>query len=291
MRLLITGAGGQLGQALLAKARAHSDWECTAADSKTLNITDRDAVRDLFERLHPDVVINAAAYTKVDLAEAEPEKARSINVDGSRYLAQSCQDVGARLIHVSTDFVFDGTQSVPYAPQAPTCPLGVYGLSKRDGELAALDASAGEACIVRTAWVYGLGGKNFVSTMLRLLAERDQLGVVMDQLGTPTSASSLATALLALAEKDLGRGEILHWTDAGIASWYDFACAIKEFLQAPTNNQKYAAVQPIYTSDYPTPAARPGYSVLDCRQMQGLVGEPRHWREELKAHLQQELGQ
>ncbi|ORE89645.1 dTDP-4-dehydrorhamnose reductase [Oceanococcus atlanticus] len=284
MKVLITGAAGQLGQALTAMATSRG-LAFVALDSAALDITCATAVDAAFDAQRPDVVINAAAYTAVDKAENDVERARAVNVDGPRHLAQACARQGAQLIHVSTDFVFDGQASQPYAPDAPCNPLGVYGQTKRDGEIAALTAWPERTTIVRTAWVYGPGGRNFVATMLRLMSERDELGVVMDQIGCPTCTIGLAEALLGLAAARAAEGQILHWTDAGVASWYDFAVAIRELAAQRWPDQAWAGVRPIYTQDYPTPASRPAYSVLDCRSAQEWLEPPRHWRATLQQIL------
>ena len=284
MRVLISGAGGQLGQALVAHA-ATLGLDAIAMDSRTLDITREADVQAAIQAHRPHVLINAAAYTAVDKAEADAARAHAVNVDGPRNLALACAQHGARLIHVSTDFVFDGKASTPYAPDAPCNPLGVYGQTKRDGECAVLAALPDQSTIVRTAWVYGPGGQNFVATMLRLMSERDELGVVMDQIGAPTCTLSLADALLKLASSEAGAGQILHCTDAGVASWYDFAVAIRELAARQWPDQVWAGVRPIYTEDYPTPAKRPAYSVLDTRTLQALVGTSRHWREVLEQNL------
>ncbi len=287
-RLMITGARGQLGRALCAQAEGR--FTLWAGDAEELDICDREAVLRTIGEFAPDAVINAAAYTAVDKAESEPELARRINVDGPRHLAEACAAHGARLLHLSTDFVFDGQASTPYAPDAATRPLGVYGETKRDGEQAVMQALPQAGTIVRTAWVWGPGGHNFVRTMLRLLAEREELGVVMDQVGSPTCTPGLAAALLKLVEDDTGRGEIHHWTDAGVTSWYDFAVAIRELAAQTWPERNWGRVRPIYTADYPTPARRPAYSVLDCRSLQALVGPARHWRDALATQLA-DLGQ
>lgn len=277
MKVLITGAAGQLGQALTAMA-ANRGLAFVALDSVALDITCATAVDAAFDAQRPDVVINAAAYTAVDKAENDVERARAVNVDGPRHLAKACARQGAQLIHVSTDFVFDGQASQPYAPDAPCNPLGVYGQTKRDGEIAALTAWPERTTIVRTAWVYGPGGRNFVATMLRLMSERDELGVVMDQIGCPTCTIGLAEALLGLAAARAAEGRILHWTDAGVASWYDFACAIREGAAARWPQNSWAQVHPIFSEEYPTPARRPSYSVMDCRATHKLTHSPRNWR-------------
>lgn len=282
MKVLITGAGGQLGRALLASAPAHAD--VVALDRQSLDIADEAAVVALFDEAEPDLVINAAAYTAVDKAESDSAEAYRINAQGPGALAAAAAVQRARFIHVSTDFVFDGRSGAPYAPDHPTAPLGVYGASKLAGEQAVLAAHP-DALIVRTAWVYGITGNNFVRTMLRLMAERDEVRVVADQVGTPTYAAGLAQTLWALdAANATG---IHHWTDSGAASWYDFAVAIQEEALAIGLLTRRVPVLPIATSDYPTPAARPSYSILDKRNAVALIGAPApHWR----VHLRDMLG-
>ncbi len=221
-------------------------------------------------------LVNAAAYTAVDKAESDLETARRINVEAVAILADAARAAGLKFVHVSTDFVFDGRSSMPYAPDAPTNPLGAYGVTKRDGELAA----GADALIVRTAWVYAAVGSNFVHTMLRLMRERDELRVVADQIGTPTHAASLAGAIWTLAAH--GATGTYHWTDAGAASWYDFAVAIQEEALARGLLTLAIPVIPIRTADYPTPAARPNYSVLDKTTTFAITGPARHWRDELR---------
>ncbi|HWJ69464.1 MAG TPA: dTDP-4-dehydrorhamnose reductase [Sphingobium sp.] len=281
MRILITGAGGQLGRALQAHAPAAA---VVALDRAALDIGDAAAVARQVRESAPDLVINAAAYTAVDKAETEGGEAARINGDGPGYLAAAAAAIGARFIHVSTDFVFDGASGVPYAPDHPTAPLGVYGATKLAGEQA-VRAAYPDALIVRTAWVYGDTGHNFVRTMLRLMAERDAVRVVADQIGTPTYAAGLARALWAL-DAARARG-IHHWTDSGAASWYDFAVAIQEEAHAIGLLNRRVPVVPIATRDYPTPAQRPSYSILDKSAAVALVGAPApHWR----VHLREMLG-
>lgn len=283
MKVLITGAAGQLGRALQASAPAHAD--VVALDRQALDIADEAAVVALFDETEPDLVINAAAYTAVDRAEGDSAEAYRINAQGPGALATAAAVQRARFIHVSTDFVFDGASGTPYAPDHPTAPLGVYGASKLAGEQAVLVAHP-EALIVRTAWVYGVTGGNFVRTMLRLMAEREEVRVVADQIGTPTYATGLAQALWALDAA--GATGVHHWTDSGAASWYDFAIAIQEEAFAIGLLARKVPVLPIATSDYPTPAARPSYSVLDKRSAAALVGGPApHWR----IHLRDMLGE
>jgi dTDP-4-dehydrorhamnose reductase len=283
VKVLVTGAGGQVATALAKLKPPHV--ELTALSQVELDITDRDTVRRRMAILDPDVIINAAAYTAVDKAESETELATQVNGEAPGYLAEAAYANGARLLHISTDFVFDGKAGAPYTPDAATAPLGIYGLSKLLGERRALEASHGQALVLRTAWVYAAGGHNFVRTMLRLMAERGTVKVVQDQRGSPTWADSVAHALWAAAEKPAFRG-IHHWTDAGVASWYDLAMAIAAegrrlgLLKTPVE------VFPIATTEYPTPARRPAYSVLDCSSTAtglGLTATP--WRDNLKKML------
>jgi len=282
VKVLITGAGGQVGRALLdAVPRDVQVTACTRAD---LDIGVREAVRDCIGRHRPAVIINAAAYTAVDKAESEPEAAQRINAEGPRYLAAAARECGARLLHISTDFVFDGTASVPYAPDSPTHPLSVYGRSKRDGELAVAESLAERYTIVRSAWVYAATGANFLRTMLRVMRANGDVRVVYDQVGTPTAARSLAETLWRIAADPEIRG-IHHWTDAGVASWYDFAVAIAEEGGQLGLLPREVTVTPITTSEYPTPARRPSYSVLDKRSLAPYGLAPIHWRKRLRAVL------
>jgi len=280
MKALVTGAGGQLGRALLASAPA--GVEAIGLDRGALDIGDERSVANAVHEHAPALILNAAAYTAVDKAESEPEAAARINAAGPAHLARAAAETGARLIHISTDFVFDGNASLPYRPDHPTAPLSIYGRTKRDGEAAALAANP-DTLIVRTAWVYAAGGRNFMETMLRLMAERETLSVVSDQVGTPTHAASLAAALWSLAGSP-ARG-IVHWTDAGVASWYDFAVAIREEAIAAGLPMRAGGIRPIATADYPTPARRPAFSLLDKSGAWAMTGAARHWREELRAAI------
>jgi dTDP-4-dehydrorhamnose reductase len=283
VKALLTGAAGQLGRSLRAMCPASVELiACTRVD---LDIGDAEAVQARLERERPDIILNAAAYTAVDKAESEPELARRINTGGPGNLARSARSIGARLIHVSTDFVFDGEASSPYRPEAPTHPVSVYGLTKRDGERAVLEALPEHSVIVRTAWVYAAEGANFMRTMLRLLGERGAVRVVADQVGTPTAAGPLAEVLWQIAAEPQIRG-IHHWTDAGVASWYDFAVAIAEEGAARGLLPAAVTVTPIATEEYPTPARRPAYSVLDKRSLAGLGFGQIHWRQRLRETLQ-----
>ena len=283
-QVLITGAGGQVGRMLLeTRPDGFEAIACTHAD---LDIGAGEAVRELIGRLRPAVIINAAAYTAVDKAESEPDSARRINAEGPGHLAAAAGECGARLIHISTDFVFDGAASVPYRPDSATHPLSVYGRTKRDGERAVLEALPERATVVRTAWVYAAIGANFMRTMLRVMQGNRAVRVVADQVGTPTAARGLAEVLWKIAGTPDIRG-IHHWTDAGVASWYDFAVAIAEEGAELGLLPAEVTVAPIATADYPTPARRPAYSVLDKSSLAALGLTPVHWRQRLRAVLKE----
>ena len=284
MKVLVTGAGGQVGRTL--RETCPAAVELIACGHSDLDVADAEAVRERLSRERPDVIIHAAAYTAVDKAESEPEKARAINAGGPGHLAVAARDCGARLIHLSTDFVFDGRSSSPYRPDSPTSPVNVYGTTKRDGERAVLEVLAADAVIVRTAWVYAAEGANFVRTMLRVMRERGAVRVVADQVGTPTAARPLAETLWRIATRPEIRG-IHHWTDAGVASWYDFAVAIAEEGSAAGLLPPAVTVTPIATEDYPTPARRPAYSVLDKRSLTAVGCAPAHWRLRLREVLRE----
>jgi len=283
MKVLITGANGQLGREL--QNTAPPNVRVVAMNSSQLDICITDAVHKEVASLGAEVVINAAAYTAVDRAEQEKERAYAVNAVGPANIAAAVQNVGARFIHVSTDFVFDGHRSSPYRPEDPPAPLGVYGESKLAGEkriLATLPKD--RALIIRTAWVYSRYGGNFVLTMLRLMRERDRIGVVADQVGTPTWANGLAHVIWTALDK--GLQGIHHWTDAGVASWYDFAVAIQEEALALGLLDRNIPIKPINTTDYPTPARRPSYSVLDKTvTWEALDKTADHWRESLRKML------
>ena len=225
MKTLVLGSNGQLGQALADTLPDGAN--IVGLDLPELDITSAEALLDVCRKTKPAVIINAAAYTAVDQAESEAELARAVNVDGPKHIVLAALDVGARVIHISTDFIFDGEASTPYKPDATTNPVSVYGCTKRDGEKAVLETMPEDAVVVRTAWLYSKTGGNFVKSMLRLMAERDELGVVADQRGTPTWANSLSEAVWALATRAELNG-IYHWTDAGECSWHEFAVAIQE---------------------------------------------------------------
>lgn len=281
--VLITGAGGQLGRELQLLAPAA--MRLVSLDRAALDITEPRDLQQVLGKLRPDWVLNAAAYTAVDRAEGEEALALRINAEGAGHLAAACASTGTSLVHVSTDFVFDGESGHPYAPDAAPAPLGAYGRSKLEGERAVLAAHP-RALILRTGWVYSRFGGNFVKTMLRLMAERDSLDIVCDQIGTPTWARGLAQTLWAAVDRPLLQG-IYHWSDAGVCSWYDFAVAVAEEGLALGLLARSPELRPIPTSEYPTPARRPACSVLDKQQSWRDLGiAPVHWRVQLRAMLQ-----
>lgn len=281
MRALVTGSTGQVGRALVASAPGHIDVVAPPRDR--LDLADTRSIVDYLGDERFDLIINSGAYTAVDLAEREEVLADRINHLAVKAIAKVAG--GARLVQISTDFVFDGSSGRPYYPDDATFPLGAYGRTKRDGELAALTRT--NTLVVRTSWVYAAEGKNFVHTMLKLIAERDEVRVVADQVGTPTHAPSLARAVWALAGVPLSDGRIVHWTDAGVASWYDFAVAIREEAISLGLITRAATIVPIRIEDYPTPAKRPSYSVLDKTTAFAQLGPARHWRHELRVCLAQ----
>ena len=285
-KVMITGTGGQLGFEL---GRTVPENIVLRALGRTdLDITSRDAVFSCIEKEQPEIIINCAAYTAVDKAESESEKAYAVNQAGPKYLAEAAKQHNALLAHISTDFVFDGSQGKAYAPGDRPNPLSVYGKSKLAGENEVLNSGA-EALVVRTAWLYSAHGNNFVKTMLRLMKERESIGVVTDQIGTPTWANSLARVIWQLIDHN-ARG-LFHWSDAGVANWYDFAVAIQEEALALGLLQKQISVKPISTTDYPLPAHRPGFSVLDKTAACRLIGcQPDHWRANLRQMLKEITG-
>lgn len=281
-KVLVTGVSGQVGGSLAGSVPP--GVTLLTASHKELDITDASAVSAYVRTHKPEVIINAAAYTAVDRAESEPELARRVNGEGPRNFAIAARDVGARLIQVSTDFVFDGTGSSPYRPDAPTNPLSVYGKTKLAGEQAVLEVLPESATIVRTAWVYAATGNNFVRTMLRIMNANGSARVVADQVGTPTAARGLAEMLWQLVARPEIRG-IHHWTDAGVASWYDFAVAVAEEGAQQGLVPDNVIVTAIATTDYPTPARRPSYSVLDKSSLTAGGLAPLHWRKRLRVVL------
>ena len=284
-KVLITGANGQLGKALVKTAP--DGYEILALARQDLDICQNERVEEALSAISPQVVINAAAYTAVDKAEDEPDKAFAVNAEGARILARAATENNARFIHISTDFVFDGCQSHPYRPDDIPNPLGAYGKSKFEGEQLIKEVTDGQSLIIRTSWVYSTYGDNFVKTVLRLMKEKDRLEVVSDQIGSPTWARGLAETLWRFADNPELYG-IYHWSDAGVASWYDFAVAIQEEANNLGLLSHAISVYPICSEQYPLKAARPCYSVLDCSKTWfALHTFPRHWRVTLRNFLKE----
>jgi dTDP-4-dehydrorhamnose reductase len=281
VRVLITGAGGQLGQALAAAAPGGT--QLRALRRAELDIADADAVRAACAAFRPELVINAAAYTRVDDAEGAPEEAARANTLGPAVLAQVCRATSAWLLHVSTDFVFDGRQGQPYDTQAQPNPLAVYGRTKLAGETAVLGELPNAAAVVRASWVYSARG-GFAARMLTLMRARPELRVVSDQVGAPTHAAGLAGTLWALGTRRAAG--LWHWCDSGVASWYDFAVAIGEEALRLKLLAAVPPIVPIGSADYPTRATRPAYSVLDKRATERVLGAAApHWRTAPRATL------
>ena len=281
MVVLVTGANGQLGQSLQYVAPSYTELQFVFCSSLELDITNLENCQQVFSNYKPDFCINAAAYTAVDKAESEPEKAHLINVMGAKNLAQVCKENNTILLHISTDFVFDGNKQIPYNEEDIPNPTGVYGQTKLDGEKAIQEVWA-KHFIVRTSWVYSQFGNNFMKTMLRLASERDSLSVVNDQIGTPTNAVDLANALIQIISTNNQQPTtdnfgIYNFSNEGQCSWYDFAKKIFEI------NHKNIDLQPIPTSSFPTPAKRPNYSVLDKSKIKSTFGiQIKSWEDSLK---------
>ena len=284
-RILLIGTTGQLGQEL--QHILTPLWDVIAVGRRTVDLAEPDTIKQVVSEVRPDVIVNAAAYTAVDKAESEPELAHAVNAIAPGVLAKEAQRLQASLIHISTDYVFDGSQSYPYRETGATNPLGIYGQSKLAGE-AAVQANCDRHVILRTAWVYGTYGTgNFVKTMLRLGTEREELRVVADQVGSPTWTQDLGQAIAQLIYQI--KPEIMgtyHYTNSGVASWYDFAIAIFEEAKLLGFPLKVQRVTPISTAEYPTPARRPHYSVLSCAKISQVLGTPApHWRQGLRQML------
>ncbi|MEQ8953451.1 MAG: dTDP-4-dehydrorhamnose reductase [Gammaproteobacteria bacterium] len=281
---VVTGAGGQLGltlQLAWAGSPAAEKFDLHPFPRAELDCTERPAIDRALAGLNCRVLINAAAYTRVDQAEQEAEAAHGGNESAVRNLGSWCAENNCRLIHISTDFVFDGKQSVPYSETDATNPLGVYGRSKLAGEQALSEVETLDAVILRTSWLYSSYGNNFVKTMLRLMAEKDKLQVVIDQVGSPTSTHSLVKVIMALIHNPSASG-IYHWCDGAEISWYDFALAIQRIAIARGLLQHKIPIHPIPTKAYPTAAKRPEYSVLDrAKALDDLNVVSGSWQEEL----------
>ncbi|HHJ4328211.1 TPA: dTDP-4-dehydrorhamnose reductase [Klebsiella pneumoniae] len=281
--VLVTGANGQVGHELMQ--HAPDALKVIGLDSSELDITDALAVEQCIARLKPAVIINAAAYTAVDKAESEPERAYAVNRDGVAHLANSAQQHGACLLHLSTDYVFSGESERPYREDDPTGPINTYGASKLAGEQE-LQARCARHIIVRTSWVFGRHGNNFVKTMLRLAKERDEINVVADQIGCPTSASSIAELLWSLTQRYLNEGQlpwgVYHFSNQPACSWYEFALEIFRQAQQAGTLERIPKINPIPSSAYPTPAKRPRSSALGSKSIYGKTTiKETQWNHEL----------
>lgn len=275
MNILITGCNGQLGNEiqLLQAQYAQHTWLNT--DVNELDITDKAAIERFVEANEIDGIVNCAAYTAVDKAESDPQLARKLNADAPAFLSEAVAKRGGWMVQVSTDYVFNGTKHTPYVETDEPCPNSVYGQTKLEGEQAVSELCP-NAMIIRTAWLYSEFGNNFVKTMIRLGREREQLGVIFDQVGTPTYAHDLATAIMTAIDKGIKPG-VYHFSNEGVTSWYDFTKSIHRLSGINT-----CQVSPLHTTEYPTPACRPAYSVLDKTKIKDVYGiEIPHWEESL----------
>jgi dTDP-4-dehydrorhamnose reductase len=278
-KILITGAGGQLGSEIRSLSGQFPDREFVFTDFQELDIADREAVLAFVEKGKYYAVINCAAYTAVDKAESDEEKAYLINETGARHLAEAAAQIGAKLIHISTDFIFEGTHSTPILEDDKPGPLSVYGASKLAGEIAVKEANP-DSLIFRTSWVYSSFGGNFVKTMLRLCTERENLSVIFDQIGTPTYARDLAQVILDTLDTAIDKkiSGVYNYSNEGVASWYDFAVAIRDIAGLKTK------IAPVETTQYPTPATRPKYSLLNKKKVKDTFSiEIPYWRTSLVA--------
>lgn len=282
MKVLITGAKGQLGTEIKALASDYNKLEFVFTDLPGLDICDEKAINDFFKVQKIGVVINCAAYTAVDKAEENNEAAELVNSIGVSNIVKALEKVKGKLIHISTDYVFNGNNSEPYKESDPVSPIGVYAETKRAGELAVINTDI-DAIVIRTSWLYSAYGNNFVKTMLRLGREKESLNVISDQIGTPTHAKDLAKTCLDILSKSKRlseKGKIYHYSNEGVASWYDFAQSIMEI------NKVDCEIFPLETKDYPTLAKRPHYSVLNKTKIkEDFKIEIPHWRESLKGCL------
>lgn len=274
--ILVTGANGQLGNEMRLLAEVNKEYTYFFTDVAELDICDEQAVMNFVTAHQIDTIVNCAAYTAVDKAEDNQELCDKLNHVAPGYLAKAIQTRGGYLVQVSTDYVFDGTAHVPYTEEQPTCPDSVYGTTKLAGEQEAMKYCA-NTMIIRTAWLYSTFGNNFVKTMLRLGREKDSLGVIFDQIGTPTYARDLAVAIFAAIHKGIIPG-IYHFSNEGVCSWYDFTQMIHHLADIKT-----CKLRPLHTEEYPTRAKRPHYSVLDKTKIKDIYGiEIPYWVDSLK---------
>ncbi len=278
-RILVTGAGGQMGSELQMLAAGYPQFEFLFTTRNELPVSDKNAVGEYFVQQQPVWCINCAAYTAVDKAESEKEQAFEVNANAAGFLAKASAQTGTRFIHLSTDYVFDGSSATPYREDHQTNPLGIYGLSKLKGEALCL-LNNPESMIIRTAWVYSTYGSNFVKTMMRLMKERTEISVVNDQTGSPTYAADLAGAIMQIIVQEKWHPGIYHYANAGTTTWFGFATAIKNLLQS---NCK---IHPVTTAEYPTKAKRPSFSLLDTTKIRQTFGITiPHWEESLERCL------
>lgn len=280
MNILVTGGNGQLGNSIKKISSDYPQHTFFFTDVPEVDITNLNLLERLMEEKSVDAIINCAAYTAVDKAESDVALAESINVKGTKNLAEAAKKRGAKLIHVSTDYVFNGTANEPLKEEAQTDPIGVYGRTKLAGEQAVKDSGC-DALVIRTAWLYSEFGNNFVKTMLRLGREREQLGVVFDQVGTPTYAPDLAVAIMTLLDKGFTGFDLYHFSNEGVISWYDFTKAI--FRLENIN----ITLNPIESCEYPTPAKRPAYSVLNKKKIKAAGVSVPYWEDSLRVCLKE----
>lgn len=274
--ILITGANGQLGNEMRLLSLENNQYNYFFTDVQELDICDEQAIQRFVTENQIDVIVNCAAYTAVDKAEDNIDLCRKLNAVAPGYLAKAAESRGAAMIQISTDYVFDGSNHIPYTEEEPTCPASVYGNTKLEGEQNVMN-NCSKAIVIRTAWLYSTFGNNFVKTMIRLGKERETLGVIFDQIGTPTYARDLAKAIYAAINKGIVSG-IYHFSDEGVCSWYDFTLAIHRLAGINT-----CKVSPLHTADYPAKAARPHYSVLDKTKIKKTFDiEIPHWEVSLQ---------
>ncbi len=284
-KLVVIGAAGQLGQCLRSCCPSILQDQVLWLDRQQLDLTQLAEIHDQLMTIQPTVIINVAAYTQVDQAESQQSLAKTINADAVEIMCQVAKSLQARVIQISTDYVFSGLSGQHQKPEAATAPLNYYGYSKKLGEDHVLQLKE-NGVIIRTAWLYAAHGKNFVNSMLKLMAEREQLSIVMDQVGTPTCADGLAQAIWKVVSYPAVCG-LHHWTDAGVASWYDFAVAIQEEALSLGLLSHAIPLHPISSQQYPTPAARPACSLLDKSSLLVQIQlAPPHWRVALRQTLQ-----
>jgi dTDP-4-dehydrorhamnose reductase len=284
-KILVIGKSGQLAWELQQLSRPTVDIQCLGRND--IDLLNQESIEKVVSQLCPDTIINTSAYTAVDLAETEKEQAYQLNSHAVTNLAQVCKKLDLSMVHVSTDFVFDGQKASPYLVNDLTQPLGVYGASKLQGEEQLIEILGTKSCIIRTSWLYSTHGNNFVKTMLRLMSEKESLGIISDQVGSPTYAKGLAEACLYAANHEVPG--VHHWTDLGVASWYDFAVAIQEEAVSLKLLDYSIPINPIRTEDYPTAATRPNFSVLDKSTLSTHFSDLSltHWRKNLRNMLSQ----